>query len=65
MRSELEKLLGQEICVYTVLTDSTAEEDGFEAGLLRRVSDTALELRRRDGNLSYVAFKHIIRFYAK
>jgi len=65
VRSELEKHLGEEISVFTVLTDSTAEDMGLQMGTLRRLSDTALELRRHDGNLSYVAYQQIVRFVAR
>lgn len=65
MRPELEKLVGEEICVTTVPTDEIQRDgqSGFFVGTLRRIGETALELRRRDGNLSYIALKHIVRFY--
>ena len=66
MRGALERLLGEQVCIFTVLTDDAMTgSSGYYTGTLRRLSETALELRRNDGNVCYVAFRHIVRFFAK
>jgi hypothetical protein len=64
MRMQLEALVGQEVCICTVRTDDiTTDHNGYYVGTLRRLGESAMELRLRDGNISYVAFRHVVRFY--